>query len=193
MDMSSLIKATKEVRKFVEVGGLAEALSVFGDVEHKAAQEVLRTLHLAEDKRAHVHEAVVHLRSAHSAYEEAIRLATSGIKKYLTMYKIKSIFSKAILSHCLMAVCYRYLGEKALMQETIDRAIEIERTYPGNRTIQQIGLKSLVVIPVAMIAYYISAISAAPIKIFHKLIGKSADVSTINSIQLLEFKAALAS
>ncbi len=79
-------------------------------------------------------------------------------------------------------------------QETIDRAIEIERAYLGNRTIRQIGFfKSVLVVPISMTALVISVAYTIPFRIWRKLTGRGGGIPSMDSAQLLAFKAAMSS
>lgn len=103
-------KAGKSVQNFVEGGALVTVLSAFGNIEYVAARGPVADLALPRNPEGPPWSAVNHLQSAHMAYR-AVYAGRAGVKAYLGAVTNTVALNKDLFTLCLMAVCYRYLGE----------------------------------------------------------------------------------
>jgi hypothetical protein len=117
----SAAETAKSVQRFVE-GQLVGILNAFGEVEYAAAVDALDNISRARKPANQVLLAVGHLQSAHVAYRKIHQ--ASGIKQYFTLPTRMLALHKDIFTLCLMAICYRYLDEPLLMQDTLRDAFE---------------------------------------------------------------------
>jgi hypothetical protein len=118
MDLILALKTASSVKAFVERGALEEALAA---VDISAAEEAMRKVSLAGDRRGQVWSAINHLEGA----DEALRRVTSKrMLRYVDGMKVEDALAKRRYVLCLMAVCYQYLGETRLSGETLDRAAD---------------------------------------------------------------------
>jgi hypothetical protein len=110
------------IKRFVETGQGERLLSEFGEVELEAAKLALSSANIARNPAQEVQGAVTHLQSAHVALKR-----TYSTKKFITLPDEAKAANTDIWVCCLMAVCYRYLGEDQLVQSCLDMAQQAMR------------------------------------------------------------------
>jgi hypothetical protein len=121
--MIDLVLAAESVNKlfeFVEGGALESTLADLGLV---AAKDALSKVPHAEDKRAQVWSAVNHLEEAESGLRRTIQTRGNRLM-FVNQPGFREMIDKRRYILGLMAVCYRYLGERALTERTLS-------TIPG--------------------------------------------------------------
>jgi hypothetical protein len=121
--MIDLVLAAESVNTIVGVveGGALE--STLADVGLVAAKDALSKVPHAEDKRAQVWSAVNHLEEAESALRNTIKTRGNRLM-FVNQLGLEVMIEKRRYILGLMAVCYRYLGERALTERTLS-------TIPG--------------------------------------------------------------
>jgi hypothetical protein len=115
MDLFATAGSARAIAKFVEGGGLSNAVA---DLGIEAAEDALSKVNHADDKRSQVWSAVNHLESAQVAAKDAFQRGKM-VLFYLRSLKGMEVLTKRAYIFGLQAICYRYLGEKELM----DRAL----------------------------------------------------------------------
>jgi hypothetical protein len=122
--MIDLVVAAKSVNTVVNVveGGTLE--STLADLGLAAAKDALSKVTYAEDKRAQVWSAVNHLEQAESALRTTIQTRGNRLMYVNRPGLEEDLIQKRRYMLGLMAVCYRYLGERALTERTLS-------TIPG--------------------------------------------------------------
>ncbi len=118
MDLITSLTLVKRLSDFVEGGQLSAAMA---DAGIQAGVDALKTLPEVNDKRAQVWSAVNHLQYAEAALHAAITTNT-GAKKLLRPLNLFALVDRREYLLCLLAACYRYLGEPILFEETLDQA-----------------------------------------------------------------------
>jgi hypothetical protein len=134
IDLVVAARSANTIANVVAGGALESTLAALGLA---AAKDALSKVSHAEDKRAQVWSAVNHLEEAESVLRTTIQ--TRGYRLMwvdqpgllLMIYKRRYILG-------LMAVCYRYLGEKTLAERTLstipgaDEGYEVRITDPND-------------------------------------------------------------
>lgn len=115
----SYCETLKKIQEFVE-GELVVILETIADVEYKAASTALQNVKLARRPKDQVLLAIGHLQSAHTASREIY--ASQGWKDNFRFLLRATAVQKDLFTLSLMAICYRYMGEPALMQHTLHEA-----------------------------------------------------------------------
>lgn len=110
-------KNLESIRAFVATDQLQIFLASFGDVEFKAAAEALRAHKRSRSKQRELEDALGHLRSAHVAFSESYQ----G-RGFSTLAQEDLAIQMDIVTCCLMALCYRHLGEQQLMDDYLEAA-----------------------------------------------------------------------
>jgi hypothetical protein len=133
MDFALLMTAAELGMKFWEVVGpsaIADALSASGDAEHDAAAKALRNIRLARQPESSVQQAIVHLQSACTAYDSAVKKIMAGTNYFIGMVDIQERTQRAALDYCLIAVCQKMIGEPELMQAALTDAAALIAANP---------------------------------------------------------------
>ncbi len=121
--IKAVIGTAASLKAFVEGGALAATLQEIGGVELDAAVLCLRNLGRARDPVREVELAVGHLQSAHFAFQR-LYAGESFASASFHEVRIKRAVARAQQVNVMMAICYCYLAEPALMAESIRRAEE---------------------------------------------------------------------
>jgi hypothetical protein len=115
MDLVVSVKAARTAARFVEGGALEEALS---ELNLGAARIALRSADLAVTPEAQVRSAVTHLEAAKAA--AVAKLQKRRLLRNLT--RIRQVFidgNRLRYINGLLAICYRYLGEERLAEQSL--------------------------------------------------------------------------
>jgi hypothetical protein len=127
VDIIAAIKMGKSLADFVEGGPLASALS---DIGLRAATNALDKIPHSRAPAPHVWSAVNHLEGAEAAL--AGTLERHGQKMlWGRSVRLQHLEYKRQYVLCLMAVCYRYLGEHPLADRAFHAAREGSEWMPG--------------------------------------------------------------
>jgi hypothetical protein len=119
VDIVVALKSAGTVKTFIETGQLEEAI---GSVNLTAALKSTRKLPLARDPRGQVWSSINHLEAAEEAFRRVERresIAWVNARRYAS-----ACFSR-VYAFCLLAVCYRYVGENELSRQSLDAAVEL--------------------------------------------------------------------
>lgn len=119
MDLVAAAENAASVRAFIEGAEFQEMLAAIGGVELDAARDALKKRKHARDPRQQVWSAVNHLETAHVAFRRGCQSKT---RKYLAGTRWSRACDLDVITLCLMALCYRYLGEAELMHRAISDA-----------------------------------------------------------------------
>ena len=122
----SSIDNLKKIQEFVE-GELVVILDTIADTAYKAAGAALQNVKLARRPKDQVLLAVGHLQLAHIASREVY--TPKGWKDNFTLVVRMSAVQKDLFTLTLLAICFRYLGERALMRHTLQEALEAMRYW----------------------------------------------------------------
>jgi len=114
MELLTAVQGARAIANFVEGGPLANALA---DLGIAAARSAMSKALYAEDKRAQVWSAVNHLEQAEAALDSTLK-KYGGVLMATRFTKAASLENKHRYVLALMAICYRYLGEKDLTDRT---------------------------------------------------------------------------
>jgi hypothetical protein len=116
--MIDLVLAAESVNTIVELveGGALE--STLADLGLIAAKDALSKVPHAEDKRAQVWSAVNHLEEADSVLRTTLQTRGKRLAN-LNEVGLQQMIEKRRYLIGLMAVCYRYLGERALTERAL--------------------------------------------------------------------------
>ena len=115
VDLLASLKAAHSLAKFVEGGGLEEALS---EISLAAAVEGLGKARIARDPQGQIRSVVTHLELA----LEALRRSTSQpIARRLAGARHARLSNQFDYTTCLLAICYRYLGEVELSDRCFEQ------------------------------------------------------------------------
>jgi hypothetical protein len=120
IDLVVAARSVNTIGSVVEGGALESTLA---DLGLAAAKDALSKVSYAEDKRAQVWSAVNHLEEAESALRTTIKTRGNRLMWVNQPSLLVMIYKRQYILG-LMAVCYRYLGEKALTERTLS-------TIPG--------------------------------------------------------------
>ena len=120
--ITAATETAKKIQAFVE-GELVTILSTMGEIEFKAAAAALKNISLSRAPSNQVLLAIGHLQSAHMAYR-GIYSESKGWKDYFTLATRMAALQKDVFTLCLTAICYKYLGETELMQDSLRLALE---------------------------------------------------------------------
>ncbi|GAA1839500.1 hypothetical protein GCM10009836_18320 [Pseudonocardia ailaonensis] len=115
MELLAALKTARSLAAFVEGGALEEALA---QVSVGAAVDAMEKSRIARDPRAQVWSAVTHLETAWEAHR---RILVRPLSKHLAWTRHRRIWGEFDHVTCLMAVCYRYLGEIELSEQCFTR------------------------------------------------------------------------
>ncbi len=118
MDVIQALAYGKRVSDFVEGGQLAAAMA---DAGLQAGVDALKTLPMVNDKQAQVWSAVNHLQFAEGAVRQSITTRTS-LKQHARRLAMGALVDRREYVLCLLAVCYRYLGEPTLFEQAMRQA-----------------------------------------------------------------------
>jgi hypothetical protein len=88
----------------------------------EAAKESARKSREAVSKKDQIWSTVNHLEMAHAAFSKS---HSSVARKYFSFPRWARAVDKDFDTLCLMAICYRYLGERKLMLDTMEKAREV--------------------------------------------------------------------
>jgi hypothetical protein len=119
MDIVVALKSAGTVKSFVETGQLEEAI---GSVNLAAALKSTRKLPVARDPRGQIWSSINHLEAAEEAFrriEQRPAIAWVNTRRYAS-----ACFSR-VYAFCLLAVCYRYVGESELSRQSLDAAEDL--------------------------------------------------------------------
>ena len=108
---------TAKLREFVETGALQKAIQEMGGIQFEAAAMALSNMSIATDPAREVAAAITHLQAAHIAFQKL----HSG-RAYVSQATFLTAAGKDVISCCIMAICYRYLDERALMERVLSDA-----------------------------------------------------------------------
>ena len=134
MDFNSIHQATvsfQKLKAFVDDGGLLTAVTAIGDVELEAAKLALERAQSARRKRELVRSAATHLESAHTAFRRTYAVTKEERNpKWLLRADIGEDLAAAkdLWTLVLLAMCDLALGEKANMEEVLEKC---ETAYAG--------------------------------------------------------------
>jgi len=120
MDLVATVKTARSIANAVEGGAIESTLA---DLGLQAAKDALSNVSYAEDKKAQVESAVNHLQGAEAALRTTIQTRGNRLM-WVNQPRLLVMIYKRQYVLGLMAVCYRYLGEKALTERTLS-------TIPG--------------------------------------------------------------
>jgi hypothetical protein len=124
-EFGPLLQAAQHIQSltsWIESGEMAELLA---DVEFSAAKASLSKVRMAADPRGQVWNAIGQLETAYQASVHIVRAHRSWENFSLRRSaRADQARDKAEYILCMMAVCYRYLGENSLCKSHLD---EIDR------------------------------------------------------------------
>jgi hypothetical protein len=153
-ELTTLISALKTIntlKSFVMGGGIED---LFGDIELAASKDALNKAKIAKDPRAQVWLAVSHLESAHRAYLGVYKDKAAWWNPQSVSNRYIEAAYKDRWTMCLMAVCYKFLGESAL----IDKAIGQAKNEIGDITM----VGALMPFPILIIEAFIASNTIQP-------------------------------
>jgi hypothetical protein len=107
------------IRSFIEDGSLYSILDTIGDIHFKSAKLALKNIRAARDPQREVWLAIGHLQAAHVAFE-SICSKTFPIQRIVQQGAWYNACYRDGIACALMAVCYTYLGEKALVKKALE-------------------------------------------------------------------------
>jgi hypothetical protein len=125
IDLVATVKTARSIANAVE-GGAIE--STFADLGLQAAKDALSKVPYAEDKEAQVRSAVTHLEGAEAALRTTIQNRGTRLL-YSNINALAHAMFKRVYILGLMAVCYRYLGERALTERTLSMTLDAKLEY----------------------------------------------------------------
>lgn len=102
-----------KIAKFLESNSVVDVLA---SVELASARRAFSEINSAVDKRGQVWNCIGHLGTCYEAHRHIYRGATKPLENILVSQGQRLLRAKTIarFSLCLIAVCYAYLGERAL-------------------------------------------------------------------------------
>jgi hypothetical protein len=116
------IKSFNQLKAFIEDGVLEQILSNIGDIHTESALISLKNMGKSSDIKREVELAIGHLQAAHVAYKKFYKGLNKIQRQYY--YHAGRRACKKDQSVCIfMAMCYCYLNENTLMEESIDNAV----------------------------------------------------------------------
>lgn len=125
IDLINVVKTYSSLCSFVEDGQLAIALNAIGGVHLKAARYVLDEIHYTSNSREAVNRVLTHLEAAHIAFRDLWE-SDSLTGQYHRL--IDSLKDTRVC--CLIAVCYKFLGnEQRLVSRALDNAEQALNVY----------------------------------------------------------------
>lgn len=107
------LRNVESLKRFIEEGGLEAAIA---DCSLDSGIEGLSNLHSINDKRGLIWSVVSNLRLALVGYRRSI-FKKSKTKSWFIPYSHAKTFAKLQKTHCLLIVCYQYLGELGMAQK----------------------------------------------------------------------------
>jgi hypothetical protein len=122
MDLVAGVRSAKAVAAFIEGGPLASTLA---DLGVKAAKDAVDDVPYAVDKEARIQQAVTHLQGAKTALESS----AYGRWKWLIRFRMPRLVHLLLrlkYTLALMAILYRYLGERALSEKSISEIYVVD-------------------------------------------------------------------
>jgi hypothetical protein len=122
-------KTTHELFAMIDGGDFASSL---GDIEMSAARSAFEAVPRAADKRGQVWECIGHLSSAQHAYEQFILSRPLGNVTATRSHRNDDANAKRRFMLIMKAVCYKYLGEQTLCEDTLRLSTEtVEKNFSG--------------------------------------------------------------
>jgi len=125
--LAAAAQTAESIRAFVEGGVLFQVLNELGTVELDAARLALVDVGRADDSKAEVRLAVGHLQSAHGAFKRLS--AIRGVGYLLQPINHQLACARDGFTCCLMAICYRYLGERDRCETCLEFAQDAHRRW----------------------------------------------------------------
>jgi hypothetical protein len=125
IDLVATVKTARSIANAIE-GGAIE--STFADLGLRAAKDALSKVLYAEDKSQQVWSAVNHLEAAEAALRDTLQKRGKRLL-YSNMGALWEAIDKRRYILGLMAVCYRYLGERALTERTLSMIPHADEGY----------------------------------------------------------------
>lgn len=126
VDLFTVVKTSKAVEAFVTGGSLSAALAQSANSDVRAASLAIRNIHLARDPSRELALAVGHLQAAHVK----LRQAWTSLDYVGKHFRSKAYCNSNRLDQwvcCVLAICYIYLREPQLVEQSVQRALEAER------------------------------------------------------------------
>lgn len=115
IDLVATVKTARSIANAVE-GGAVE--NTFANLGLQAAKDALSKVSYAQAKSKQVWSAVNNLEAAEAALKDTIQNRGTRLLYSNVNALFNAIFKRAYILG-LMAVCYRYLGERALTERTL--------------------------------------------------------------------------
>jgi hypothetical protein len=127
VDLIVVMRAAQSLSSFLDGPMFLDAVA---DVGMHASRASLARAASARDRRAQVWSAVNHLEEA----DAAIRLILQrwrGSIRYTAPTRAEDLMQKRSYILCLLAACYKYLGEDKLTEQALDEAEAAVSNYPS--------------------------------------------------------------
>ncbi len=124
MDIATAMKvasSASSLSKFLTQGELLSVLQEFGEVQFESAIFSLKNANWANDPKREITLAVGHLQGAHIAFKRMY----SGKNFFQRNFGYERIRNSIIYnqhSNLIMSLCYCYLDERELMQQSLNRS-----------------------------------------------------------------------
>jgi hypothetical protein len=125
IDLVATVKTVRSIANAVE-GGAVE--STFADLGLQAAKDALSKVSYAQDKSQQVWSAVNHLEAAEAALRDIVQKRGARLL-YSNLAALWEAIDKRRYILGLMAVCYRYLGERALTERMLSMIPDADQGY----------------------------------------------------------------
>jgi hypothetical protein len=130
VELLASVQDARSVANFVEAGELAEALA---NLRTKGASDEPNKTSYSEDNKTQVQAALTHLEAVESALSKTLKKYGSVLQTFRPA-RCDFLVDKRRYVLALMALCYRYLGDKELTERACTEIATTEAPqgwYPG--------------------------------------------------------------
>lgn len=121
-EVTSFVKAAQSVRTFIAWLNGGGAARILADIELEAAAAAFRNLNLTLDAKAQLWNAINHLETAYYASYSQLKDGGHSLKYAFLLHRrnLSELRSRCELLVCLLAVCYKLLGEEQLVVKQLE-------------------------------------------------------------------------
>ena len=119
---STLLTAARTVSSLVDYARNGSFSDLLADCGLEAARDALTKADMAQDPTAQIWSAINHLEAAHAALEKSYKGRMNFFSSLATWTDCILQSDKDRLVLCIMAACYKIVGEDALCLRCLDKA-----------------------------------------------------------------------